>query len=130
MDNTTAPYSEMFAGKRLLVVGGGYFLTDEVRQKLHELGAIIVGPVADLEYVADLIDRKGADAAILDLDLAADRVFPLVEGLEVKNIPYIFALGQEPIVPSRRFTGFVLCKKAVAIEHIAKGLFKMWKKDV
>ena len=130
MDNTTAPYSEMFAGKRLLVVGGGYFLTDEVRQKLRALGAIIVGPVADLEYVADLIDRKGADAAILDLDLAADRVFPLVEGLEVKNIPYIFALGQEPIVPSRRFTGFVLGKKAVAIEHIAKGLFNMWKKDV
>lgn len=123
MDGSTNTYSKMFSGKRLLVAESGYFLTDEVRQKLRKLGAAIIGPVDDLEYAADIVDANEADAAVLDLAFTAERVFPLVERLDKQSIPYLFALRRESIVVDTKFTGFVLCEKPAAIEHIAKALF-------
>ncbi|KAA1180110.1 response regulator [Rhizobium tropici] len=130
MDNLTAPYSQMFRGKRLLIVEDSYFLADEARQKLQELGAIIVGPVDDIEHAVELIEVGAADVAILDLHLVTERAFSLVERLEKQRLRYVFALGHEPAGAMADFTGFVLCKKSVAMEHIAKALFGNGKRDI
>ncbi|RAX38205.1 response regulator [Rhizobium tropici] len=130
MDNSTAPYSQMFRGKRLLIVEDGYFLADEARQKLQELGAIIVGPVDDIEHAAELIEESDADAVILDLHLAPERAFYLVERLERQRLPYVFALAREPPGATADFAGFVLCEKSAAMEHIAKALFNNRKSDI
>ncbi|AYG69194.1 MULTISPECIES: response regulator [unclassified Rhizobium] len=129
MDDSTAPYSQMFWGKRLLIVEDSYFLADEARQKLLELGATIVGPVDDMDAV-ELIEAGGADAAILDLHLATGRAFSLVERLERQGLPYVFALVREPSGAMADFTGFVLCEKSVAMEQIAKALFGNRKRDI
>ncbi|WP_349962514.1 response regulator [Rhizobium sp. ZPR3] len=129
MDGSAPLFCQMFSGKRLLVAESGYFLADEVRQKLRELGAMIVGPIHNLEYASDLIEANDVDAAILDLNLEPEQVFPLVERLDRQKIPYLFALGGEPIDASMKFTGFVLSKRPVALEHIAKALFGTPDKD-
>ncbi|GES48769.1 hypothetical protein Rhsp01_13880 [Rhizobium sp. NBRC 114257] len=129
MDGLAPLYSQLFSGKRLLVAESGYFLTDEVRQKLCELGAIIVSPVHDLEHASDLIEANDLDAAILDLNLEAEQVFPLVERLDRQKIPYLFALGGDPIDADMNFAGFVLSERRAALDHIAKALFGIPDKD-
>jgi len=59
-----------YKDKRILVVEDAYFLSDEVRQKLVSLGALVVGPVATVTDAMDLIDGSEIDAAILDVHLA------------------------------------------------------------
>ncbi|NLS16569.1 response regulator [Rhizobium sp. P40RR-XXII] len=130
MDNSTGPYSQMFRGKRLLIVEDSYFLADDARQKLQELGAIIVGPVDDIEHAVDLIETGDADAAILDLHLVTEPAFSLVEQLERRRLPYVFALGREPSGAIADFAGFVLCGRSVAMEHIAKALFGNRNQDL
>ncbi|WP_412066741.1 response regulator [Rhizobium sp. SYY.PMSO] len=130
MVNSTTPHSSMLSGKRLLIVEDGYFLTDEVRKKLHMLGAIVVGPVSDVEHAAELAEADEADAAILDLHLATECAFPLVERLETLKLPYLFAIGREPRGVTTGFAGFVLCEKPAAIEHIAEALFGVRKRDI
>lgn len=123
MEPPSVAYSHMLSGKRLLIVESGYFLCEETRRKLLELRAVIVGPVADVDRAMDVIEAGDADAAILDLNLAADLAFPLVEALEQRRLGCVFAIAEKPISAGSSFAGFVLCERGDNIEEIAKALF-------
>ncbi|MEZ2224051.1 response regulator [Rhizobium sp. RCC_161_2] len=124
MNDSTATYSQMFSGKRLLIVEDEYLLAEEPRRRLRELGCVLIGPTGDIKRALELIGD--ADAAILDIQFDPEAVFPVVEALERLGLPYVFATGD---IPPAKFTGFVLCDKAVEIEHIAKALFGGRKLD-
>lgn len=130
MNDATMTYRQMFSGKRLLIVEDGYFLSEEARQKLQELGATLLGPVSTAEDALELIKGKNVDAVILDLHLDAGFVFPIVETLQRLKLPYLFAIGHEPPIVPAGFTGFILCDKAAEIEHIGKALFGRRKRDL
>jgi predicted TIM-barrel fold metal-dependent hydrolase len=120
MNGWTVTYSQMFSSKRLLIVEDEYFLAAEAGRELRKLGAILIGPIDNIPHALELIESRQVDAAILDLRLDADLAFPIAEALEELGLPYVFATGHNPPVA---FTGFILCDKAVEIEHIAKALF-------
>ncbi|MDK4742329.1 response regulator (plasmid) [Rhizobium sp. CB3060] len=130
MSDSAVTYSQMFSGKRLLIVEDEYFLSEKARGKLRELGIFLIGPVGKAEDALELIEGKKADAVILDLHLDAGFVFPIVETLQRLKLPYIFAIGHHPPIVRTRFTGFILCEKAVEIEHIAKALFGRQKRKL
>ncbi|TXI00338.1 MAG: response regulator transcription factor [Rhizobium sp.] len=123
-------YSQKLSGKRLLIVEDGYFLTDETRRKLQRLGAVILGPVGDTDHAAGLVEAGEADAVILDLHLPVRHALRLVEQLEKRDLPYIFAIDREIALTTSGFSGFVLCEKSAAIEHIAEALFAERKRDI
>lgn len=116
-------YSHFFSGRRILIVEDEYLLADEARRQLLKLGAIVVGPTARVDQALELIQDEEVDAAILDVHLDGEMVFPVAERLEELQIPYIFATGYDPSVIPERFAGFVLCKKPIEIERIARALF-------
>ncbi|CAN7673813.1 response regulator [Rhizobium sp. LjRoot98] len=113
----------LFAGKHVLIVEDEYFLADETRQKLEASGAIVVGPVATVGAALELLDTEQVDAAILDIHLGDELVFPVAEELERRDIPFVFATGYDPSVLPVRFTGFALCEKPAELEDIANALF-------
>ena len=122
MESSAVGYRRMFSGKRLLIVESSMFLSDQARQALQKLGTIIVGPTDDLNAAAELIEGYELDAAILDISIAAAEIFPLVEQLDTKSLPYVFALADMPSMTTS-FAGFVLCDSATSIDEIAKALF-------
>lgn len=122
MESSTVADRRMFSGKRLLIVENSLFLSDEARRALQKLGTIIVGPTDDLDAAADMIEGGEVDAAILDINIAAAEVFPLVERLDAKSLPYVFALADMPSMTTS-FAGFVLCDRVASIDDIAKALF-------
>jgi CheY-like chemotaxis protein len=130
MDEAKANYSAKFSGKRILVVEDEYFLADETRRKLQKLGAIVVGPTGRVDRALELIEEEGVDAAILDIQLDGDLVFPVAEKLEELSIPYVFATGYDPSIVPARFNGFILSEKPIDIEHIARALFGPAQMDV
>ncbi|MDK4742666.1 response regulator [Rhizobium sp. LEGMi198b] len=122
-------YSHLFSGRRILIVEDEYLLANEARRQLLKLGAIVIGPTARVDQALELIQDEDVDAAILDVHLDGEMVFPVAERLDELKIPYVFATGYDPSIIPARFTGFVLCEKPIEIEHIARGLFGPRQQD-
>jgi len=116
-------YLSLFAGKRILVVEDEYFLADETRQKLDHLGAIVVGPAANVEDALRLISSLDIDGAILDVHLGDEFVFPVAEALEAVDVPFVFATGYDAFIIPAKFSGFALCEKPTELGKIASALF-------
>ncbi len=66
---------------------------------LDLLGHKVAHIVASLPDGLDAIASGGFDAAILDVNLAQDKCWPLADALEAAGIPYIFATGGGDIIP-------------------------------
>jgi CheY-like chemotaxis protein len=115
--------TRLFSGKRILIVEDEYFLADETRRKLEDLGAIVVGPTSNVSRALDLINREHIDAAILDVYLGDQLVFAVADELEARDINFVFATGYDPSHIPVRYKGFALCEKPTELENIAVALF-------
>ncbi|MDR6758924.1 CheY-like chemotaxis protein [Mycoplana sp. BE70] len=113
----------LFAGRRILVVEDEYLLADECRKKLEKYGATVIGPTGSVQQALRLIADQAIDAAILDVHLGGELVFPVADQLIERGIAFVFATGYDPSIVPDRFPGFVLCDKPLALEKIAKALF-------
>lgn len=116
-------YTQMFAGRRILIVEDEYLLADETRYQLEQLGAIVAGPTGQIDVALQLIDDEQVDAAILDIHLDGELVFPVAERLLTLNIEFVFASGYDALILPERFRGFVLNEKPIDLENIARALF-------
>ena len=112
-----------FAGSHILVVEDEYLLADEIRQLLEAAGAVVVGPVATVADALTLLDEERVDAAILDVHLGDELVFPVAEELENRLVPFVFATGYDPAFIPARYSGFALCEKPAELSKIAQALF-------
>lgn len=116
-------YLDLYAEKRILVVEEEYFLSDETRQMLDRLRALVVGPASNLAEAFAIIDEQNFEAAVLDVHLADELIFPVAERLEELGIPFVFATGHQATLVSRKYSGFVFCEKLNELDKIAKALF-------
>lgn len=78
-------------GKRILVVEDEFLLADEIAEWLSNRGASPMGPVGTLTAALDLIRQTPPDAAVLDVLIAGEMVFPAALELHRRGIPMIFA---------------------------------------
>jgi len=94
----TAPADKTgpLTGRRVLVVEDEYFLADDIAQALTECGAGIVGPIGELQEASDIVEGDATiDAAIIDINLRSEMVFPLARILRARNIPFVFTTGYD-----------------------------------
>lgn len=80
-------------GLRVLLVEDQMIVAMEIEDMLRELGCAVVGPVGTLELAVRLAREEALDAAILDISLDGEKVFPVAEELQARRIPFIFATG-------------------------------------
>ena len=65
-------------------------LTAEI---LGELDCEVVGPAPNMAAARELIEGGGIDAALMDVHIRRERVFPLCEMLEANGIPFVLTSG-------------------------------------
>ena len=81
-------------GRRILVVEDEMMIAMLVEDMLLELGCTVVGPVHALAEALELARTEpGLDAALLDVNLAGQPVFPVADALREKGVPAIFSTG-------------------------------------
>lgn len=78
-------------GKRVLVVEDEMLLALDLEEGLREAGCEVVGPAGSLRAAMRLAENSEIDAAILDVNLAGERVFPVAQILAERGIPFVFA---------------------------------------
>ena len=108
------------AGRRILLVEDELLLALDVQMALEGEGAEVIGPIDDLEEGLALLDREPIlDAAILDVDLHGEDVFPLAERLRGRNVPFLFHTGHgEREALTKHFDGVPVCIKPVLSERL------------
>ena len=79
--------------KRILVVEDEAPIALQLEDMLAEIGATVVGPASRVRQALQLLQETPVDAAVLDLNIAGELVYPVADALETRRIPYIFATG-------------------------------------
>ena len=82
-----------FKGMRILVVEDEALVALQLEDMLYELGCTVIGPASRVGQALELLGVQPVDAAILDLNVAGELVYPVAEILDAKGIPFIFATG-------------------------------------
>jgi CheY-like chemotaxis protein len=80
-------------GLRVLVVEDMLLVADVIVDELRDHGCRVIGPAARLEHGLVLAAGEELDGALLDVNLAGQRCFPIADELARRAIPYAFLTG-------------------------------------
>src|SRR5215212_6827516 len=107
--------STALAGKTILVVEDEYTLASELAHFLEGQGAAVVGPVGTVKGALALVERDGArlDAAVLDINLRTERVYPVADALIDRRVPVVFATGYDELLMATPYIGLPRCQKPI-----------------
>jgi len=82
-----------FTGIRVLLVEDEGAIAMLIEEMLEDLGCTVVASVAQLARALQVANVVDVDLAILDVNLAGERVFPAARILRARNIPFLFSTG-------------------------------------
>jgi DNA-binding response OmpR family regulator len=89
-------------GCRILVVEDDPMLAMNVEQLLEDAGCAVVGPCATVGRALEIASRGGMDAAILDVNLRGEMIFPVADRLAEAGIPFVIVSGHSrDLLPPR-----------------------------
>ena len=80
-------------GKRILIVEDSPVVGPFTADLLQELACIVVGPAPNMAAGRQLIDSEKIDAALIDVHIRGERVFPLCDVLAGKGVPFVLTSG-------------------------------------
>jgi CheY-like chemotaxis protein len=80
-------------GLRVLVAEDEALVALQLEDMLADLGCAIIGPASRVGQALELLTGELVDAAVLDLNLAGELVYPVADALASRGLPYIFATG-------------------------------------
>lgn len=81
------------AGKRVLVVEDEMLVALLVEDMLIDAGCIIIGPFARVSDALAATKAEAVDLALLDVNVAGEKVFPVAKALEERGVPFLFVTG-------------------------------------
>jgi CheY-like chemotaxis protein len=110
-------------GRRIFVVEDEYFLAEDIRKAFRALGADVVGPVGHLEDALKIVhDGSVLDAAVLDVNVHNEMIYPIARELKARDVPFLFTTGYDRITVSPEFQDVPLLEKPINPAQIAQKL--------
>lgn len=111
-----------FSGLRFIVVEDETLVAMLIEDMLTDLGCIIAGRAGTVAIALSIIADTAniLDAAILDVNLGGEQVFPVADALARRGIPFVFSTGygmpgispefsDRPVIP-KPFSAYLLEK--------------------
>jgi CheY-like chemotaxis protein len=80
-------------GLRVLVVEDDYLISLLLDDMLTSAGCVVVGPLPRLTDALEASAKVSCDAAVLDVNLGGERVYPVAKILAERNVPFVFVTG-------------------------------------
>jgi len=112
------------AGKRVLVVEDEMLVALLIEDVLSEAGCVVVGPYARLAPALAAATTENIDAALLDVNVANEKIFPVAYVLEARGVPFLFVTGYGDAALPKDHPGWETCSKPFQprqlTEHLAR----------
>jgi DNA-binding response OmpR family regulator len=115
------------AGKRVLVVEDEVLVAMMVEDVLADAGCIVVGPFARVAEALAAARSMAVDVALLDVNVAGEKVFPVAHVLEERGVPFLFVTGYGPGALPRDRPDWEACAKPFHPEFLAECLARKVK---
>jgi DNA-binding response OmpR family regulator len=80
-------------GIRVLVVEDEFLVATLIEDMLMAAGCVVAGPIPRISEALDAVDRGTFDAAVLNVNLGGDRVYPVADALSRRSVPFVFITG-------------------------------------
>lgn len=113
----------MTTGLAILVVEDEVLIALAIEAELRREGAEVIGPCTTLKDCLSTIDERRVDAAILDVDLNGETVFPAAERLRERGVPFVFHTGHGDAPRLiRQFPGVRICRKPMDVSDLLDDL--------
>jgi PAS domain S-box-containing protein len=119
---TSAPAPKPVQGNRILLVEDEALVAMMMRDSLVELGFSVLGPFDRAAEALACAADEALDAAILDINLGGDLVYPVAERLARRDVPFVFVTGYDADNIDPRFADVPVLQKPIERE-VLQGLF-------
>lgn len=80
-------------GLRVLVVEDEALVAMLVEDMLADMGCEVMGPAGSVKQALDLLAREEPQAAILDVNLGGEAIYPVADALMARGVPFVLATG-------------------------------------
>lgn len=80
-------------GLRVLLVEDESLVAELIVDVLETAGYSVLGPFPRLDAAVRAAETEAVDAALLDLDLAGKRSYPVAAALSARQVPFLFLTG-------------------------------------
>lgn len=87
------PAAPSLAGARVLVVEDELMIARLIGRTLVRAGATLVGPFPRIDLALAAVRAGGFDLAVLDVNLAGERIDPVADALAALGTPFLFLTG-------------------------------------
>jgi len=118
----TAPTAKLVNGNRILLVEDEALVAMMMRESLVELGFNVIGPFDRADEALACASDEPLDAAILDVNLGGDLVYPVAERLARRDVPFVFVTGYDAETIDPRYAHVPVLQKPIERE-VLQGLF-------
>jgi DNA-binding response OmpR family regulator len=81
---------------RILLVEDDFLTALDVASRLEASGFEVIGPAHDLAEGLALLQLRSPHAAVLDINLGKELVYPLARECLARSIPVLFVTGIDP----------------------------------
>ena len=98
-------------GKRILVVEDEFLVAMLIEDALTDAGCIVVGPFSRVPEARVAAEQHAVDFALLDVNVAGEKVFPVAEALEARGIPFLFLTGYGAVALPKDRPDWEACAK-------------------
>jgi CheY-like chemotaxis protein len=93
MTSSEHPNGNGLAGLRVLVVEDEVAIALLLEDMLLDFGCEVVGPAGRLAAALKHAEDGHFDIAILDVNVAGEPIYPVVETLARRGVPFVFSTG-------------------------------------
>jgi CheY-like chemotaxis protein len=115
--------NDTIQGRRVLLVEDEYFIAEDLRRSFVDAGADILGPVPTAAKAIELFEtEQRVDAAVLDVNLRGEMVYPLVDRLLSAGVPMVFVTGYDAVEIPEQYRHIVRCEKPTSVGRVIKAL--------
>jgi len=112
------------AGRCVLIVEDDYHAAEDLSAIVREWQGVVVGPVPTVGEALALVDSgEKVDAAILDINLGGEKVFPVAEALKAIGIPIIFVTGYDNWMIPQEYEDTPVLRKPAEADNVVHLLF-------
>lgn len=110
-------------GQTILLVEDEALIAMEIEMILEAFGAIVHGPIPELSEALAAAASERLDAAVLDIDLGGEEVFPVAQVLQRRRVPFLFHTGHGLRHELEGdYPGAAVCKKPMPADRLARHL--------
>jgi DNA-binding response OmpR family regulator len=109
-------------GRRILIVEDEAMIALDLELALERAGCVVVGPRPRLADALLHVDDEPFDAALLDINVHGELVFPLAELLAARGIPFVFLTGYGEVILPAHFRERPVCRKPCAAHRPLQAL--------